>query len=443
MKPQNRKNDDSELRLQSAWNSFSHGKVLRTVDNRRLTILFPGNWNFEEGPDFKNAKLVIDGKEVVGDVEVHLENSDWFTHGHHKDDNYRGVVLHVLSKKSAPLKDSSSLPPFPAVLIKPDTKSEFPLTESEKFSNGTCVSFFSSANDAELHDVFMKAGIERFEEKSRNFLGEMIDSGAEQTCMKHLFEACGYKKNREAFMELHNRFSEYAECDDRSALAAVLWGESGLLPDPSSSKLDGEMKKFVKKTWAAWWQTRMTSRDNIRWVKSGVRPLNMPERRIAALTVLIEMFSMNPLKFLAEKTEPGMKEKDFARYLTEDLKVSHKLWDGQITFFRKFSRPSSVIGKDRMNDIAANVLLPALHAYSTIRKDERLGSFAVNTWRLLPMPQMNRNVKTAYHRWFMPPDRFRRIICNTASFHGAMHLYNKHCKEFTGDCGSCRLGNLK
>ncbi|HBC87876.1 MAG TPA: hypothetical protein DCZ94_13050 [Lentisphaeria bacterium] len=436
------KNTKPELRLQSAWNSIPHGTVVKTIDKKDITVLFPGNWNFEEGPDFKGAKLIIDGMEAAGDVEVHQENSDWFAHGHHTDPNYANVILHVLSKKSVPPGDSAKVPPFPAILIRPDKSSEFPLTESEKFSNGACVSFFSSADDTEIHDAFARAGIERFEEKSRNLLSEMIDSGSEQTCLKHIFEACGYKKNREAFIELYMRCSEYDDLDDRDVLEAVLWGESGLLPDPSSAKLDDKMKSFVKKTWATWWKTRMTSRENIRWAKSGVRPLNMPERRIAALGVLLNLFSRKPLKFLSEKTQSGMKEKDFAEYLTEDLVVSHKTWNDYVNFFRKFSKPSSVIGPDRMNDIAANVLLPALHAYSTIKQDMRLGAYALKTWQLLPMPQMNRNVRTAYHRWFMPPQRFRRIICDTASFHGAMHLYKKHCNDNSGDCASCRLGKL-
>ncbi len=443
MKAHKEKSGTSELRLQSAWNSIGHGTEIQTLEGNPVTVLFPGNWNFEEGPDFKDAKLLIGGKEITGDVEVHQVNSDWFAHGHHLDDNYRKVVLHVLSKKSKPARDNENTPPFPAVLIKPDRISRFPLTESEKFSNGPCVSFFSSADDTDLYELFAREGLERFEEKSRILLAEMIDSGSEHVCMKHIFEACGYKKNRKEFIELHTRFSEYQDLEGKNVMEAVLWGESGLLPDPASAKLDTEMKKFAKKTWADWWQTRMTSRENIKWVKSGVRPLNMPERRIAALTVLLTIFAQKPLKFLSGKTESGMNEKDFAGYLTEGLVVSHKLWDNYVNFFRKFSKPSSVIGSDRMNDIAANVLLPALHAYSTIRQDTRLGAFSIKTWQTLPLPQMNRNVLTACHRWFMPPQRFRKIICDTASFHGVIHLYNSHCREYSGDCGSCRLGNLK
>ncbi len=442
-KSDKRSQDSAELRLQSAWNSIAHGTTMRTSSRKPVTVLFPGNWNFEQGPDFRDAKLIIDGREISGDVEVHHESSDWFAHGHNSDGNYRNVILHVVSRKP---EKSGSVPdslPFPTVYIRPDRSSRFPLTESEKFQNGACVSFFSSANDAQLHDVFTKAGISRFEEKSRALLAEMIDSGSEQACLKHIFEACGYKKNREQFIELYMRFAEHEEIDWKHDVEPILWGESGLMPDPTSARLDPEMKKFVKETWASWWRTRMTSRDNIRWNKSGVRPLNMPERRIAGLAVMLVLFSGKPLKFLSEKAGSGISAGDFAEYLSSDLSISHRLWDRYVNFLRKFSKPSSVIGADRMNDIAANVLLPALHAYSTIRQDAKLGKFALDAWRRLPMPQMNRNVRTAYHRWFMPPQRFRRIICDTASFHGAMHLYARHCRDNTGDCASCSLGNLK
>ena len=57
---------------------------------------FAGDWNIsEEGPDFRNARLIIDGHLRVGDVEVHFEQQDWIRHGHHTDSNYNNVILQV------------------------------------------------------------------------------------------------------------------------------------------------------------------------------------------------------------------------------------------------------------------------------------------------------------------------------------------------------------
>jgi len=42
---------------------------LRTTNGKRIGIISPGEWNFDEGPDFKNAKINLNGQDLTGDVE--------------------------------------------------------------------------------------------------------------------------------------------------------------------------------------------------------------------------------------------------------------------------------------------------------------------------------------------------------------------------------------
>jgi hypothetical protein len=432
--------DFRENQLQSAWNNMATGTQIRTTDSRNMTVIHPGTWNFEQGPDFKNAKIIIDGLELYGDIEIHCSPSDWYAHKHHIDDNYRSVILHVTGPADKSEIDKNQLPGIPSVIIKPDMISKFPLTESEKFPNGRCVDFFSSCADDSLHDFFIRAGNARFEEKSRMIVAEMISSGAEKTCLKLMFEACGYKRNRESFIELYTRYSEYDEADSAVRAESILWGESGFLPDPASAELDPEMKTFVKRIWNTWWKTRVESRKEIKWIKAGVRPLNSPERRIAAISVMLELFSNSPIAFLSRKAASGISEKKFARFLSDEIKCRHKTWDNYINFFSRTSKPSAVLGRARLIDLAANVLLPSLHAYAAINRNSRLKDFSLDTWRHLPLPQMNRIVRIAAHKWFMPPQRLKKIIMDSASFQGAMYIYRKHCEKCHGDCDCCIVG---
>ena len=86
-----------ELVLQGIWaeqNFFTDN--LLTNCGKKIIVLEPGSWNrSEEGPDFKNARLMIDGELMSGDIEIHLQPNDWDAHGHHLDLNYNSVVLHV------------------------------------------------------------------------------------------------------------------------------------------------------------------------------------------------------------------------------------------------------------------------------------------------------------------------------------------------------------
>jgi len=69
---------------------------LRLVDGRSLLIRAPGVWNLLGGPDFHEARLVIDGALLTGDVEVHFHSADWHAHRHAEDRAYDNVALHVI-----------------------------------------------------------------------------------------------------------------------------------------------------------------------------------------------------------------------------------------------------------------------------------------------------------------------------------------------------------
>ena len=69
---------------------------LHTTDGQLVEIIDPGLHNHNSGPDFFNAKVKIDGTMWVGNVEIHDRSTDWYQHGHDKDEAYNNVVLHVV-----------------------------------------------------------------------------------------------------------------------------------------------------------------------------------------------------------------------------------------------------------------------------------------------------------------------------------------------------------
>jgi hypothetical protein len=66
------------------------------ADGRKLEIRSPGTWNLLGGPDFRGARLEMDGREISGDIEIHFHAADWRAHGHDTDRAYDNVVLHVV-----------------------------------------------------------------------------------------------------------------------------------------------------------------------------------------------------------------------------------------------------------------------------------------------------------------------------------------------------------
>ena len=73
-----------------------HG--LMTTDGQPIKVVDSGLMNHDAGPDFFNAKLSIGGQMWVGNVELHLRSSQWYQHGHDKDEKYDSVILHVVTE---------------------------------------------------------------------------------------------------------------------------------------------------------------------------------------------------------------------------------------------------------------------------------------------------------------------------------------------------------
>ena len=85
---------------------------LTDTDGHRVEVLDPGLHNHNAGPDFFNAKVIINGTLWVGNVEIHDKSSDWYMHGHDRDQRYNNVVLHVVGKtdRAAPESGISHAP---------------------------------------------------------------------------------------------------------------------------------------------------------------------------------------------------------------------------------------------------------------------------------------------------------------------------------------------
>lgn len=71
---------------------------LKTTDGLCVEILYCGQHNVNQGQDFLNAKILIDGIVWVGNVEMHTKSSDWNRHGHNTDPVYNTTILHVVEK---------------------------------------------------------------------------------------------------------------------------------------------------------------------------------------------------------------------------------------------------------------------------------------------------------------------------------------------------------
>ena len=69
---------------------------LKTSSGEFVQVFNPGIHNFNSGPDFIGALVEINEIKWAGNIELHVNSSDWNKHKHSLDSNYESVILHVV-----------------------------------------------------------------------------------------------------------------------------------------------------------------------------------------------------------------------------------------------------------------------------------------------------------------------------------------------------------
>jgi hypothetical protein len=86
----------SEKFLYHIWDAQHLVAILKTVSGKPVKIMFPGRWNTDAGPDFKDVIIEIDNKVLRGDVEIDLQTYNWNSHNHNENPNFNSVILEVV-----------------------------------------------------------------------------------------------------------------------------------------------------------------------------------------------------------------------------------------------------------------------------------------------------------------------------------------------------------
>ena len=86
----------NENNLIRQWRQLKPGTVLKDRNGHSILIIFRGRSNPHEGPDYLNGVIFCEGRIIQGDIELHVKENDWKSHGHLFDHRYKNVMLHVV-----------------------------------------------------------------------------------------------------------------------------------------------------------------------------------------------------------------------------------------------------------------------------------------------------------------------------------------------------------
>ena len=432
--------------MQIVWNEQRFAGELRTTDGDALEVVSPGTWNVAHGPDFKDASIRIAGRTHSGTVEVHRNASDWNSHGHRTDPRYSGVILHVVWRAPTPATLVGQ-PPCLAIeglLDRPwqDLMDELQADVypyARQVAPGSCAAQWAFAEDERLVRALRIAGLARFEDKTRRLRRAAIARGSGQALYEALFEALGYKANREPCRELcrHLPLHCLRELQEPTACHAVMLGAGGLLPDPSTAAVTPGLRAQLRQAWDLWWAQ---GRDvlPLRWSRSGVRPLNSPERRVAAGVALLAKMDWSPDAWLSDVADRSDSPRALLRRLESELTLSSP-WEAHQDFCRPLAKPARLLGRDRIRDLLVNVVLPFLNAQAGRTEEQRTAELAKGAFLAVPALQDNRLLREAAHRFLVPPSRRTSLLRGACEQQGLIELYRSFCLPLHCDCENCPL----
>jgi len=253
----------TERVVQKIWlrQDFATEELL-TGSRKALAVKDPGRWNLQEGPDFKEAQLLIDGVPVVGDVEVHFNVSDWHQHEHERDSNFDRVVLHVVlhpeRRHPNPVRTSKGQAPEVLYLMPVLNR------DLESYAMDEALLELEQQDELEWVERFLRKPLEqrlsilqgqanvRWAQKLSYASKRLQQSGWETACHEYALEVLGYARNRAPMLRLAAHYplpawrSAGIDVDELFAAEASRWRIAGLRPANHPRRRLGQYREMMQ-----------------------------------------------------------------------------------------------------------------------------------------------------------------------------------------------------
>ncbi len=464
-----------ERLVRCLWFDQEFDVTLRTEAGEKVTVLSPGWWNLESGPDFKNASLrLAGGKALKGDVEVHLDASGWTQHGHHQDPAYNRVILHVVMRndtgaEASTREDGADVPILSLAghvrgtlddLNASLATEDYP--HASEGAAGRCQELIAQAGiDPEWIGQFLDhAGDERMLHKAERF-AEMPEADAPESVLYvSLMEAAGFKKNKRPMGRLARLVPlEVAQRLLREggqvALQAALFGMAGLLPeqlDLTGAEADAETAAYIGQLRSTWADLRdgleggaMEARS---WNFSGTRPVNYPMRRIAGLARLIETAvlagGLIPAIEAQLRRAPAAPSRRVARSPAAKAVVvlltggEDDYWSWHTTFGGKRLRSKTkLIGTDRAHVMFVDAIVPIMLAVARAGGDRDMENRLHRAYATLPRLPENSVHRFMVSRIFGGAAHADPILTSARRQQGLLQLFRDYCEADAAGCRHC------
>ncbi|WP_457615803.1 DUF2851 family protein [Lutibacter sp.] len=398
---------------------------LATTEGEKIVIKSVGVENLNSGPDFFNAKIKIGNQLWAGNVEIHVNSSDWYVHNHEQDKRYDTVILHVVWEHDVTVFRSNNQPVVTLELKKYVSKSV--LTNYTKLFKGrknwiNCEQLFSSADSFVMNHWLERLYFERLEQKTIVIeqLLKTYTNDWEAVLFILVAKNFGLTVNAEAFMNFAKSL-DFSVVRKQSAnilsLEALFLGQSGLL----SKNYESDYFKTLQSEYRY-----LKIKFNLQSIKENqiqffrLRPTNFPTIRLSQLAMLYHKHQNLVSKIVA------------ARCL-EDYYVLFQIaatsyWKNHYTFDKISKKSDKRLTKAFIDLLLINVIFPFQFLY--YRKSGISKSLAIMNYMKQLNPEKNAIISKFSALGFRSSNAFES--------QALLQLKKEYCSKL--NCLHCEIG---
>jgi len=399
---------------------------LTDANGLAIQIINVGLLNKNAGPDFSNAKIKIGDTIWAGNVELHVNASDWKAHQHQKNKAYDNVILHVVFKNDAEIKrtDGSVIT---TIELKDKINQAVALKWQQFKESKTWVA--CTANIAEVDDFTWlqwkdRLLIERLETKTSTIQTTLKaqQNNWDIAFFIHLTKAFGAKINQLPFQQLAQSINPnlvQKHLHNPKQVYALFFGQAGFLQEDFTESYPSFLKteyEFLKH------KHGLQNLDKSIWKFSKIRPVNFPTIRIAQLATLWMQHSNLFSKIVAApnlKTLVSLFKTELPNY-----------WSTHYTFDKASVEKTKNVGSGFINSLIINTVVPMLFVY---QKQSGQKTIIANSLELLEQVTVEKNSII---------DNWKTIgikATNAYDTQALLQLKNEYCTHLK--CLSCAIGN--
>lgn len=404
------------------------GRVIHTVDGRRVEVVCNGRLNTDAGPDFLGARIRIDGEEWAGNVEVHVKASDWHSHNHDRDAAYDNVILHVVAVSDTRIHDRNGREIPQTVISFPESFISLYSRLAENISNVPCERELASLSPIVKTGWMESLAVERLQQKARRILDTVRMTGGdwERACFITLARTLGFSLNADPMEMLARSLPLYVlakHSDDIMQTEALLFGQAGML-DSSRHIFDEYYQTLCREYYFLARKYGLRPMWPDMWKYARTRPQNFPARRIALLAQTL----MGGFSLFSSILDPSCNNETACALF--DWKLDG-YWLEHLDFDKPGIRLSPGLSENAVQLLAINLAAPTLYAYGAWRGDPELAERGLDIWKDAS-PENNVIVRRWKAAGLSP--------FNASDTQGLLQLSKEYCDR--NRCLDCRFGHI-